>query len=65
MALKRIHLVALAFVVVGVAMQVVASVNGNNAVLSGGAAVLLIFGVVVEIIGYAIGDDGKKKHDKA
>ena len=62
--MKRIHLVALAFVVVGVAMQVVASVKGDNAVLSGEAAVLLIFMVVIEIIGYVIGDDGKKEHDK-
>jgi hypothetical protein len=61
--LKRIHLVSLAFVVVGVAIQVAASVNGDNAVLKGGAAALLIFGVVIEIIGYAIGDDGKKNHD--
>jgi hypothetical protein len=51
------HVLALCAVAVGVALEALAMVGSTNSMLRGAGALLLIFGLVIEIIGIAIYDE--------
>lgn len=51
------HLLALCVVIAGFALEVLAYMGSENGILRGAGAVMLLFGLVVEIIGIAIYDE--------
>ena len=64
MAIKRREIVVIGFVFAGLAMQGFAYLSGEGGMVRGLGAVVLMFGIAIEIIGYAIYDEKDNKREK-
>ena len=64
MAIKRREIIVLGFIFAGLAMQGFAYIGGEGGIVRGLGAVVLVFGIAIEIIGLAIYDDNENKCEK-
>lgn len=63
MAIKRREIIVLGFIFTGLSMQGFAYISGEGGMVRGLGAVVLMFGIVIELIGHAIYGE-ENRHDK-
>jgi len=63
MAIKRREIIVIGFVFAGLAMQGFSYISGEGGMVRGLGAVVLMFGIAIEIVGLAIYDDNENKRE--
>lgn len=58
--MKRHEIIALCFMVAGLALESLVYIGHGSTVMRGIGVVVIFFGIAIEIIGIAIYEDGKK-----